>query len=584
MNNDPKSITRPKPPRGWPLWTLSLTILLATLFAAARFLHEPLVDLTGIDPGFLLGGSYVLLVLAWLVWVGWLLFRGPGRFWRRALLAAGLFALPVAFFTLFQPKFRGSMQLDGLEFRFQRGRDATQNFQSASKVANLPGNENASSTGTFGGFLGNRRDATLSGPGLNHDWDQNPPELVWKRNVGAGWSGVAIRGGYLWTMEQRGERELVTCYQLGNGEPVWEFANDQRYEDAGALGRFGPRATPQLDGELVYAQGGAGQLFALQASDGKLAWQADLCELLGIRLKEMTNSAGQKFSQEDSTLMWGRAASPLIVDDLVVVAGGHPRGKPADGATLVALDKATGEVRWKAGQAMIAYGSPTLATVAGRRQILLTGESESLGFDAETGEQLWSHPRPGHSDGDANCSQVTPIDAERILLTKGYMLGGELVRLVPKGESFNTEQIWANSRVLRTKLTNPVLRDGLAYSISDGFLECTRLADGERIWKKRGNYGDGQLLLVGNWLVIQGESGFLQLVEAVPADPRQSKAIDSVDGLCWNTLAISDDQLVVRSDLEMACFRLPTVEENGSSTAAQDSPPPPSFESPQSGQ
>lgn len=572
MKDPSPAVPVPKAPRGWPLWTLSATILLAALAAAIRLLHETLVDYFAIDPGFLLAGCYLLVILAWLTWVGWLLFRGPGRFGRRALAATALFAAPVAFFTLFQPKFRGSMQLDGLEFRFQRTKDASQTFEAARQIANLPTGDRASFEGSFAGFLGDRRDGALPGPALEHDWVRHPPELLWKRSVGAGWSGCAVRDGYLWTMEQRGDRELVTCYQLNDGEPVWEFSNEQRHEDAGALGRFGPRATPQLDGDMVYAQGGAGRLFALRASDGELVWQADLCELLGIRLKEMTNSAGLKFSQEDSTLMWGRAASPLIVDDMIIVAGGHPRGNPESGATLVAFDKVRGEVRWKTGAAMIAYGSPALATLAGRRQILITGENESLGFDAETGRQLWSWPRPGHSDGDANCSQATPVEADKVLLTKGYMLGGELVRLTPDGEQMKPEQVWTNSRVLRTKLTNPVIRDGHAYSISDGFLECARLADGGRVWKKRGNYGDGQLLLVGSWLVVQGESGFLQLVEAVPTEPRQSKVIDSVDGLCWNTLAISGDLLVVRSDLELACFRLPTLE-TATTTAGPDSNP-----------
>ena len=126
--------------------------------------------------------------------------------------------------------------------------------------------------------------------------------------------------------------------------------------------------------------------------------------------------------EENTTLAWGRSGSPLIVDDLVVVPGGGPDG--ATRATLLAFDMRTGELKWKGGDAMIAYGSPVLATIAGQRQILLTSESHAIGLNPSTGEILWRHPRPGESDGGANTSQLSVISETDVLTSKGYPDGG----------------------------------------------------------------------------------------------------------------------------------------------------------------
>ncbi len=544
-----------KTPRKWfPKKMTVLTVFLAILIVVVQIFRSEVVDLTQLGPDMLNAFSIMGSMLLFLCWLVWCFFFSPFRLLGRMELTAAVVAVPVLFFVFFQPQFGGSMNFRGLHYRFAPAQESVA-FNSANGIAEML---DESVPFSFSGFLGNDRNSIVDGPELESDWTAHPPQLLWKRPVGAGWSGAAIANGFVVTIEQRGEKEAVTCYRLDDGNPVWDHSLNLRHEDPPGLGRQGPRSTPTIWQGMVFVQGATGTLMALQGETGEEVWKIDLCELLKIGQNEKTSSAGFKYTYEKSRLAWGRAASPLIVDDVVVIPGGYGDDDPAAGATLLAFDAVTGVLKWKSGNEMIAYGSPSLATVAGTEQILLQAENQAMGFDAETGKVLWKHERQGISNGDANCIQVTYVDADHLLLSKGYGLGGELIHVSRDGENYSVKSVWQVPRVLRTKLSNPAVRNGYAWAISDGFIECTNLTDGSRVWKQRGSYGDGQLLLVGDWLVIQSEAGMLQLVKATVETPEMSIQIPTVSGVCWNTLAISGDRLIVRSDTEMACFQLPT--------------------------
>ena len=294
----------------------------------------------------------------------------------------------------------------------------------------------------------------------------------------------------------------------------------------------------------------------MNGADGKVIWEIDLTEQLGIQMIPSEKSVFDKseFSYENSSLAWGRSGSPLIVDDKVVVPGGGPRGGPFK--TIIALDKTTGETVWTGGEEMIAYGSPNLMNLAGRRQIVLVAESKAMGFDAGTGEELWSHARPGFSDQNANCSQATYVSDNQILLSKGYSMGGELLEINETGGSFEVSSDWSNVRVLKTKMTSPVIYEGHSYSLSDGFLECTQISSGARKWKKRGRFGDGQVLLLQDKLLVHSEQGTLHLFSTDTSSAVEIDMIRTIDGVCWNTLCLYDRYLLVRSEIEAACFEL----------------------------
>ena len=529
------------------VWTVCIAGLLAFLDSQFEWLNERI----NLDLGVVRIGTFLLSGLNLILWWFWLTFFSGGP--RRTRYVLGLIVLIAVstFFVLMKRISDGDAGFVRFEPRFWAAEKNVSELKGdAARVVDLV----TTTKFDFPQFLGPQRNAMISGRRLNPDWSQHAPREIWKHPVGFGWSGFVVVNQAALTQEQRGQDECVTCYDLKTGELLWINRIPCRHEDTMAMGRVGPRATPTVNDGLVYAQGATGWLQCLDGKDGSVVWRVFLPELLGVEMIQARNSEGYVYEFENSRLAWGRSSAPLIVGDKVVVSAGGPTGGPFQ--TLLAFDKKTGESIWSGGDQMISYGSPSLVELAGASQIVVIAEAQAMGFDPEDGRTLWQHERPGASNGDVNCSQVTVVSGSELLLTKGYGKGGELVRVIPDGKDFSVESVWSNRRVLKTKFTNPVLLDGFAYALSDGFAECTDLATGKRRWKKRGRFGHGQLLLVGNKLLIQSEQGVLYLVAASPEQYQQLGEMKTIEGLCWNTLCLAGDYLLVRSESEMACYRL----------------------------
>lgn len=520
------------------------------LQASIGWLH----DWFRLDPAIPLLSGVGLAGLAFVWWMIWIITRQQWTVRRRCIVLAGLLAIPILGISLFRPILGGDLELVGWEWRFSERTGPLKTADGSTRDrTNLLAE---TSHWDFPEFFGPGRRGIISGIELDPDWNAHPPELVWKSAVGEGWSGVSAVNRCLVTMEQRGDQECVTCYALDTGELLWLYSHAARHEDTAGMGKVGPRSTPTIHGGRVYAQGATGIVVCLNGLDGSLIWKRDVCEILGIARSTGTNLLGYRY-EEEPALAWGRAASPLVVGDLVVVPGGGNPGGPK--TTLIAFDKQTGDEVWRGGDQMIAYGSPSLATIGGASQIHLVGESAALGFDPANGRVLWQVSRPGSSTGSANCSQVTVVSDYHVLLTKGYNLGGELIALDWEDGIWKTETVWKSHRVLTTKLTNPVIRDGHAYALSDGFLECVRLDEGALCWKQRGRFSHGQLLLVGDWLLVHSQDGRMMLIKATPLKYEPVGEFKTIRGVCWNTFCVYGPYVVVRSELEMACFRLPIL-------------------------
>lgn len=408
---------------------------------------------------------------------------------------------------------------------------------------------------SFPQFLGPNRDLSVPWFALAENARAQDCQVVWRREVGPGWSGFSAVDGLAFTMEQRGPMETVVAYRISDGKSVWFHETPGRHADP--AGGVGPRSTPTFHDNLLYTLGAIGNLTCFQANTGEVKWQLDLTKEFQIPVEVNQPESADRRDVEQSNLNWGRAASPLIVGDLVVVPVGGASGQPQ--VSLAAFDRLTGERRWTGGQRAISYGSPTLLTLLDQPQIVLTTEAEVCGFDPQDGRELWSHSRPGNSSGDANTSQPLAVGDDQLLLTKEYGLGGEMIRLARTEEgTWSTRSLWRNSRVLKTKLTIAAVRENHAYAISGGILECVELTTGSRAWR-----GDrvkhGQLLLTRNHLLVMSEDGELSVVAT---DPREYQPLftlpEVLSGRCWNTLCLYDDMLLVRSDREAVCLRLPT--------------------------
>ena len=385
----------------------------------------------------------------------------------------------------------------------------------------------------FPQFLGPNRDARLPGPRLSTDWTQHPPDQLWKQPIGLGWSSFAIAGELAVTQEQRGSRQLVVAYQLRSGKVVWVHTDQTQFHSA--LGGDGPRATPTISRQgRVYTLSPRGLLNCLELETGKLLWQRNI---------ETENAAGG--------MRWGRSSSPLLVDDLVVV---NPGGSPH--RSLAAYRQLGGELVWISGNAVTSYASPTLLTLLGRPQILMVNQQMLTAHSPDDGSVLWEQAFPS---GQPHCSQPVAIADDLVFVSSGYGIGSKLFR-ISAGEDgkYRSETVW-ESRGLRTKFTNTVLHKGSLYGLDEGILVCLDPETGRRRWK-RGRYGHGQLIVVGDLLLITSEQGEVALVEANPERFQEVARFPALEGITWNTPALSGDLLLVRNHQEAAAYKLPVLQ------------------------
>jgi outer membrane protein assembly factor BamB len=382
--------------------------------------------------------------------------------------------------------------------------------------------------GDYPQFLGPRRDGTLPDLHLARDFAGHPPRRLWRQRIGAGWSAFAVAGRLAVTQEQRGNEEHVVAYDLATGKPQWSHRDEARYETV--IAGVGPRATPTIVDGRVYAMGGTGILNALDLTTGRRLWTHQVVEEAGAKLPD-----------------WGKSCSPLVTGGRVIVSAGG-----ADGRSLVAYDAATGAPAWSGGNDRSSYASPVLATIAGRPQILMFNQGSVAAHDPETGAVLWEQAFPSEQP---NVAQPVPLPGDRVLLSAGYGIGAKLYRVATKDDGgFESRFVWESPR-LKSKFANMVVHGGFVFGLDDGVLTCLDPESGERRWKG-GRYGHGQILLVGDLLLVQTEEGEVALVEAVPESHREIARFRILDGKTWNTPALAGSVLLVRNDQEAAAYEL----------------------------
>jgi outer membrane protein assembly factor BamB len=470
-------------------------------------------------------GTILVVGVAVILWILWLLLlsRLPGKV-RVAILAV-LVVLAVAAGLTVRIKGVSGDWIPQLAWRWSAG---PQELDEGGSGATSIGT--AAASGDFAQFLGPRRDGEVSGVWLARDWDSRPPQLLWRREVGAAWSGFAVAGGVALTQEQRGEEEVVAAYELLSGEPLWSTGSPGRFETT--IGGTGPRATPTIDGGQVFTMGALGLLSCLDLASGEVRWSRNVVD---------ENRSGMP--------QWGKAGSPLVHDGLVVVTVG------GDGQALVAYDRESGEERWRGGDERSSYSSPFFTELAGVPQIVVFNAASVAGHDPNNGSVLWQHPWP--SEGQPCVAQPLVLCDDRLLVSSGYGVGARLFEIRQDGGGIAAERVW-ESLGLKAKFSQMVEHGGYVYGLDDGILVCLDPATGERRWK-RGRYGHGQILLVEDLLLVQGEDGDVVLVEPSPEKLRELGSFAALGGKAWNTMALSGPYLLVRTAEEAACFRLPLV-------------------------
>ena len=397
----------------------------------------------------------------------------------------------------------------------------------ASPVASGGTNTAHSSRNYWTNYRGPNRDGRYDEMAVLTSWPTQGLPLVWKEPVGVGYSSITIADGRAYTIEQRRRQEVVAAYDVSTGREVWTQKWNAEYTDETG---DGPRTTPTWDDGWLFALGATGELRCLNAQTGAVRWGKNILS-----------------DNQAKNLQWAMAASPLIVDDKVIVLPGGTNGK-----SVVAYNKVTGAPVWKVQNDVAAYVSPMLVTLSGRRQILVVSASRVFGLAPEDGALLWS--QSWDTDMGINVSQPLIVDQNRFFISSGYGKGAALVEVTGSGNSFQARTIWTNIN-MKNKFNSSVLDNGYVYGLDEGILTCLDVNTGNRKWKG-GRYGYGQVLLASGHLIVLSDTGELALVKATPDAFNEVAKFTALDGKTWNYPAIAGGRLFVRNAKEMAVYKI----------------------------
>ncbi len=375
-------------------------------------------------------------------------------------------------------------------------------------------------------WRGPNRDGISSETGLLPSWPSGGPRVVWRTNgLGEGYSSLAIVNGKIYTQGQRDRKEFVFAFDAQTGKKLWETETSRDYRnDRGD----GPRGTPTVDGDRLYAMTGDGVLVCLDLATGKTIWSQNVAQKYG-----------------GSIPTWGFSESPLIDGGrLIVMPGGR-------GASLVSLNKSDGSLQWKTGSDHAGYSSAIAVTVGGVRQILALSSEAAIGVLEENGELLWHYTRV--SNRTANIA--TPIFFnDSVFVSTNYGTGCALLKLGPKSMS---EVYFSNE--MKNHYSTSVLVDGYLYGFNDSILTAMQFSTGKVAWKNR-SVGKGSVLYADKHLYLLSEEGVLGLAEPSPDGYREVSRFQISKGSLptWSPLVIADGKMYFRDQDNLASFEIRT--------------------------
>jgi outer membrane protein assembly factor BamB len=400
---------------------------------------------------------------------------------------------------------------------------------------------------TFGACLADwpqYRGPTLDGVyqgRLRTNWSELPPVEIWRTPLGPALSSVAVSEGRVFTLVRRTsdgrQREFAVALDAQTGAELWAVAlGIAAYEHGGVGVDDGPRPTPAVAGDAVIILSSFLKLVCLDVVTGGEIWSKELRAEYGSVL-----------------IPWQNAASPIIVDGLVILNGNGP------GQCLLAFHVSDGTLAWKGYDDGMTHATPVTADFGGTRQVIFFAQSGLVGVAPASGAVLWRHPL-NYNDVSVAASPV--VEGNRIYASRANphslsaaRAGAVVIQLDHANGSWSTSQVWYRTNQLMNHWSTPVVRNGHVYGhFGQSFLtfKCVELATGVEKWSEPG-YGYGSVLLAGEDLVVLSGSGELVLVAADPDTYTERARFRPLNGKCWNVPAISDGRIYVRSTLEAVC-------------------------------
>ena len=387
----------------------------------------------------------------------------------------------------------------------------------------LAGQVMAQANANWPQWRGPNRDGISKETGLLKQWPENGPPLAWKATgAGGGYSSFAISNGKLYTMGVRGDREFVVAFDVATGKEAWAtqhggaFRNDQG---------DGPRGTPTVDGDRVFALGGNGDLTALDARTGKVVWTKNVLSEFG-----------------GSNITWGISESPLVLGNKVLVNAGGP------GASIVALNKTDGSLIWKSQSDKAGYSSAIPLDINGTTQVVFFTGQRAVGLDAKDGRLLWEYSKPANRVANA----ATPIArSNRVFISSDYGTGGGVVEINPDNKA---QEVWFSTN-MKNHHSSSVLVGDYLYGFSSSILTAMKFDTGEIAWRDR-SVGKGSLVYADGHLYCLSENGVVGLVEATPAGYKEKGRfrINQDSRPTWTHPVIAGGRLYLRDQDTIYAF------------------------------
>jgi outer membrane protein assembly factor BamB len=385
-------------------------------------------------------------------------------------------------------------------------------------------------------WRGPQRNGVSQETGLLKEWPAEGPKLLWQRkDIGEGYSTPAVVGDRLYVNSNKGkDDEFVQSLSIEDGQQVWS----QR------IGKVGPnrgpqypgaRSTPTVLGELLYALGSDGDLVCLETASGKIRWR-----------KNLRADFGGKPGN------WAYAESPLVDGDALVCTPG------GEEATLVALDKKTGEVIWKSavpGGDEAGYASVIVVETGGVKQYVQFMQKGLIGVNAKTGEFLWRYSKTAEGS-PANIP--TPVAHDNYVYSAAGRSGGGLVQLKANNGAVEAEQVYFEPK-LPTSIGGSVEIAGYLYGTNSQGLVCADFVTGAPKWQDRG-IGAGSVCCAEGLLYVHGEKGDVALVEATPEAYREKGRFtlpnqpDRGSAKAWAYPVIANGRLYIRDLGSLWCY------------------------------
>lgn len=373
-------------------------------------------------------------------------------------------------------------------------------------------------------FLGPTANSLSTEKIANKSWNQKPPKMLWRVPMSDdGYAGPSVAGGKVFIVDHVGAENVVRAINVATGKDIWKFG----YADAERPNYGYVRSTPVVSEGRVYITGRFGEIYCLNAMNGKKIWARNLT----------TDFAGKK-------PQWDYAASPLVDGNKLILCPGGPN------TAVVALDKTTGKTIWQGGGSdMTSYATPYAAVIDGQRQyIVFTGVS-MISVDAAKGTLLWSQPWKTQYNINTAVAQVV---GSTVFLTSGYGHGCGLIRITK-----NRPMILWESKEMQCRFNSPVVINKFAYGIGEpGELVCIDQTNGATKWKRPGFEFGGLVAADGVLLAFDGRGGELFMVKISPDRYQELGKFTPLGGQSWTAPIISNGNLIVRNKSALACFSL----------------------------